>query len=87
MSEHDELVRRLRGQHNSLKSGYLKQLFAKAADAIEAKSREVSELKGAIYEALNNEEDRVDYHCKCNDCTTTLKGIGDTLRGAIGLRP
>ena len=48
---------------------------------------EVERLKEAIYEALNNEEDRADYDCKCLDCQYTLTGVGETLRKALEAKP
>jgi len=50
----------------------------------EAAESERDRLKAAITEALNNAQDRLDYDCKCKDCTGTLTTVEATLRAALG---
>lgn len=62
-------------------------IIAREFKRAEAAEAEVERLKGVLYEALNSEEDRMDYDCKCQDCKLTLSGIGDTLRSALEAKP
>jgi hypothetical protein len=55
-----------------------------AADRIKEVAAERDRLKAAITEALNNAQDRLDYDCKCKDCTGTLTTVEATLREALG---
>lgn len=48
LAERDDLMRRLRGQHRAIRSGYLKGLFLAAADALEAMAGEVEDLKSFL---------------------------------------
>ncbi len=57
-----------------------------AAEIAELRA-ERDRLKAAVTEALNNAQDRLDYDCKCKDCTNTLTGVEATLRSALEAKP
>jgi hypothetical protein len=55
-----------------------------AVETVKRITAERDRLKAAITEALNNAQDRLDYDCKCKDCTGTLTTVEATLRSALG---
>lgn len=59
------------------------QLPAPSSALVEIRD-ERDRLEAAITEALNNAQDRLDYDCKCKDCTGTLTTVEATLRAALG---
>lgn len=70
---------RTRADYEAMKA-HNKELFGK----LSAAELERDRLKAAITEALNNAQDRLDYDCKCKDCTDTLAPVEDVLRKALG---
>lgn len=88
MNDYDGLLKLLRGSECQNGCNTAKvcvcAYMGDAADAIDGLRAEVAILKDAMYEALNNARDRIDYECWCDDCKSTLTPVQAILSKALG---
>lgn len=91
MNDYDGLLKLLRSSECQNGCGTAKvcvcAYMGDAADAIDGLRAEVAILKDAMYEALNNAIDRIDYTCACPDCKDTLTPVEEILRKALEAKP